>query len=132
MEKTNLVSLYVTKRTVKSKDGKKEWTKFTTPMILLAKGDEEKGLQHFNVDVVIQDEELKGKISKMKGRVKITCVNTEISAPAVWSIRKKKNDEGKEIDVYPAVFIYSAEEIVEAPKPVKQELFEMDEEDTDF
>lgn len=125
------INLYVfIKKNTTEKDGKPQtWTGFRTPMNLVEKGKEEKGIQHFLVDVVFLDKEEKAKVEKMKGRIRVTVNDTEISAPSVYQIRKKKDASGKEKNEYPKVFIEKFIEAVSAPKPVKQSAFTQDEDE---
>lgn len=122
------ICLYVYSKKKTSKDGKKSWIDFHTEMNLVKKGEEEKGAQHLNVDVVFKDKEERAKIEKMTGRIKVTVEDTELSAPTVYAITKKKREDGTEYNSYPKVFINHFIEAVSAPKPVPQNLFTQDEE----
>lgn len=121
------IMLYVVSKKNKSKDGKQEWVSFRTQMNLIVAGEEDKGLQHVWVDVILKDKEEKAKIEKMKGRIKITCNDVELTAPTIYKVKQIQQEDGSYKNQYPKVFINHVLEAVEAPKPVPQSSFTVDE-----
>lgn len=112
-----------------SKDGSKTWISYKAPMLLVKKGEEEKGVQPFMVDVIITDKELRGKLDKIKGRIKITAYADCVSAPSVYSITEKKDENGDIKKHYPTLFIREAIDVVSNPRPARQDAFPADEEE---
>lgn len=112
-----------------SKDGTKTWISYKAVMLLVKKGEEEKGVQPFKVDVVVTDKELRGKLDKIKGRIKITAYADCVSAPSVYSINETKDEKGNIRKHYPTLFIREAIDAVSNPRPARQDAFPADEEE---
>lgn len=128
-EKTRKIinfNIFGEKRT--SKDGTKTWISYKAVMLLVKKDEKEKGVQPFKVDVVITDKELRGKLDKIKGRIKITAYADCVSAPSVYSITEIKDKDGNAKKHYPTLFIREAIDAVSNPRPARQDAFPVDDE----
>ena len=131
MSEKKTISLHVYGRKNQSQDGTKTWVNYRTDVYLIVKGEEEKGKQLKTVDVIITDAELKAKMDKIKGRIKLVVEPTEISVPSIYNITEKEVD-GKIKRNYPKVYVKSAVDVYSNPKPVSQDSFPQDEEEIDF
>lgn len=109
MKQTDIIKILVTSRKRKSKDGKKKWIQFLTPMQLVVKGEESKGKQKRWVTVQFCGEELKKTAEKNITRGDIHVKVSDINYPKIYEITKDEN--GK--DVYPVVKIFGYESFTE-------------------
>lgn len=120
--------VYVLGQKRKSKDGN-EFIAYRTMMKLVVSGEEEKGLQPIWVDVTFTDKANKEAVDKLKGRIAVECLPTEISAPLRYHVKKIPQEDGTTKNQYPRVFIRSFVSIKEAPREVKQSAFATDPEE---
>ena len=125
----NTITLNIFGKKKTSKDGTKSWISYSTEIYLQVKGEEEKGRQLKSIEAVIVDKELKAKLDKMKGRIKLSVMPTDITIPAIWNVREETLPDGKVKKNYPKVFIRAAIDAVLNPKPVHQDSFPVDEEE---
>lgn len=116
----------ITKRNRKSQDGKRKWTEFRTPMMLVEKGKEDEGKKKFWVTVAF-DEDLD---IKELGRGLLTVKVADISFPKVYEI--KTTEDGKK--QYPKVWVNNYKEFSPVEKEVENPFVtdEVETEETTF
>ena len=122
MKQSDLIKIMITKRNRKSKDGKKKWTEFRSPLMLIVKGEEEKGKQKKWLTVRFGDD----VDTKNLSRGYLTVFVRDVSFPKVFEITK--DETGK--DKYPVVWVNSYQEF----RPVEVEVenpFVTDEKETE-
>lgn len=117
MNQTDTIKILVTSRKRKSKDGKKKWTQFLTPMSLVVKGEESKGKQKRWVTVQFCGDEIKKGAERIITRGDIFVKVSDINYPKIYEITKDEN--GKE--VYPIVKVFGfrdfQEKLIEMENP---------------
>lgn len=127
MKQDDLIKIAITKKNRKSKDGKKKWTEFRTPLMLLVKGEEEKGKQEKWLTVVFAEEINTKDLSRGLLTVKVS----DVSFPKVYEITK--TEDGK--DKYPRVYINAYSEFrpveLEVENPFVTDKFETNEQETE-
>ena len=107
MKQNDLIKIQISKLNKKSKDGKKKWTEFRTPMSLVVVGDEEKGKQKKWVTVRF-DESINTK--ELPRRFILTVKVADVSFPKKFEVTK---DEETGKDKYPVVWVNGFKEIRE-------------------
>ncbi len=107
------------------KSKKTDFPSYFTPVMIVVKGEEEKGEQKKGLKVIFSksaDKKLpvdfKGGILEVKG--------TDVNFPYVYEIKKNENDE----DEYPFVYIKDFDEIAPLPALKNTCRFLVDEEET--
>jgi len=117
MNQTDIIKILVTSRKRKSKDGKKKWIQFLTPMHLVVKGEESKGKQKRWVTVQFCGEKVKKGAEDIITRGTIDVKVADINYPKIYEITKDEN--GK--DVYPVVKVFGFsnfdEKLIEMENP---------------
>lgn len=121
MKQNDLIKVSISKLNKKSKDGKKKWIEFRTPMMLVVKGEEEKGKQKKWVTVRF-DESIN---TKELSRGILTLKVADISFPKVYEVTKDEDGKMK----YPVVWINAFKEFREVELEVENP-FITDEKDT--
>lgn len=122
MKQNDLIKIEITKLNKKSKDGKKKWVEFRTPMSLTVKGEEEKGKQKKWVTVKF-DESIN---TKELSRGVLTVKVADISFPKVYEITEDEDGKKK----YPVVWINAFKEFREVEREIENP-FLTDEHDTE-
>lgn len=97
MKQNDLVTLLIKSRVAKSKDGKKKFRSFYTPMKLIVVGEEEKGKQTKHVTVKFTSD----VDSKNITHGKLTCIVKDVGFPRRWEVTTNENGEKE----YPVVWI---------------------------
>lgn len=95
---------------------------FKTKMLLVVKGEEEKGLQEKWVDLKFR-QEVKNRPTKTSILV---CDEYKVDPPSTYQIVKDK-ETGK--DIYPVCWVREIKEIKEVKRKASQDAFIVDEED---
>jgi len=122
MKQSDLIEIMITKRNRQSKDKKQKWVEFRSPLMLIVKGEEEKGKQKRWLTVKFGEDVDPKKLS----RGYLTVVVANVSFPKVYEITK--DEDGK--DKYPVVWVNSYEKF----RPVEVEIenpFVTDEKETE-
>lgn len=120
MKQNDLIKIQITKLNKKSKDGKKKWVEFRTPMNLVVTGEEEKGKQKKWVTVKF-DESIN---TKELSRGILTVKVSDVSFPKKFEITE---EDGK--TKYPVVWINAFKEFREVEREVENP-FITDEDET--
>lgn len=122
MKQNDLIKIEITKLNKKSKDGKKKWVEFRTPMMLVVKGEDEKGKQKKWVTVKF-DESIN---TKELSRGVLTVRVADISFPKTYTITEDEDGKKK----YPVVWINAFKEFREVEREIDNP-FLTDEPDTE-
>lgn len=126
MKQNDLIKVRITALNKKSKDGKRKWVEFRTPMSLVVKGEEEKGTQKKWVTVRF-DESIN---TKELSRGELTVKVADISFPKVFEIKEETAEDGKVTKKYPIVWINAFKEFRAIEKEIDNP-FITDESDTE-
>lgn len=97
MKQNDLVTLIIKSKIAKSKDGKKKFRSFRTPMKLLVAGEEEKGKQIKEVTVKFVSEVDTKNITHGK----LTCYVKDLGFPRKYEITENEKGEKE----YPVVWV---------------------------
>ena len=122
MKQNDLVTLIIKSKTVKSKDGKKKFRTFRTPMNLIVRGEEEKGKQVKEVTVkFVSDVDTKNITNG-----KLTCYVRDLGFPSkYYEVTEDENGE----KVYPTVWIRGYKSFEEVERDIENP-FVSDEKET--
>ena len=123
MKQSDLIKIMITKRNRKSKDGKKKWTEFRSPLMLVVKGEETKGKQKKWLTVRFGEECETKNLTRGYLTVKVA----DVSFPKVFEVTK---DEETGKDKYPVVWINAYKEFREVELEVENP-FITDEKETE-
>lgn len=126
MKQNDLIKILITKRNLKSKDGKKKFSTFRTKMFLLVKGEEEKGKQEKWVTVKFPSDVDTKNLSRGLLTVKVA----DISFPRIYEVTNNKNGEVE----YPTVWVREFKEFHSIEREVENPFItdEVDTEETDI
>ena len=122
MKQNDLISLIIKVSNKKTKDGKKSFKSYRTPMLLLVEGEEDKGKQQKDVTVKFVSE-LDTK--SIVGWVKLKCYVRDIGFPRKYVITTDDNGKTK----YPEVWIRGFESVTPIERDVENP-FVTDEQET--
>lgn len=119
----NEIKLLLKSKKKKSKDGKQQFRTFFTDVMILVKGEEDKGPQKKTITVKFADD------VKTKDLVRglITCDEKDIDLPFKYQILKK--DDGK--DSYPIIYIRAIKNYEERKGKSTIKFITEDEEETE-
>ena len=117
-----MVQLLLMSKQKKTKDGKKKFRTFFTRIMILVKGEEEKGKQLKTITVKFAE----GVDTKDLNRGLLSCSEENIDLPYQWQVRK--DDKGE--DSYPYIYVKKIDAF--EPKQPKSTIeFLFDEEETE-
>lgn len=107
MKQNDIIKIFVTSRKRQSKDGKRKWLQYRTPMMLVVKGEEEHGKVKKWVNLTFCGKDLKtDNITRGYLHVRVS----DINYPKVYEITK---DEETGKDIYPETKIFGYESFTE-------------------
>lgn len=115
MKQNDLIKIQLTRLNKKSKDGKRKWVEFRTPMMLVVKGEEEKGKQKKWVTVSF-DESIN---TKELSRGELTVKVADISFPKIYEITDKEDENGEIKKKYPRVYVNAYKEFREIEREIE-------------
>jgi len=122
MKQSDLIKIMITKRNRQSKDKKQKWVEFRSPLMLIVKGEEEKGKQKRWLTVKFGENCETKNLSRGYLTVKVA----DVSFPKIYEITK--DEDGK--DKYPVVWINAYKEFREVELEVENP-FVTDEKETE-
>lgn len=97
MKQNDLVTIIIKSKMAKSKDGKKKFRTFRTPMNLIVVGEEEKGKQVKEVNVKFTSDVDAKNITHGK----LTCYVKDLGFPRKWEVTENEKGEKE----YPVVWV---------------------------
>ena len=111
MKQNDLVTLIIKSKMIKSKDGKKKFRSFRTPMNLIVVGEEEKGKQVKDVTVKFTSD----VDSKNITYGKLTCYVRDLGFPSKYEVTEDENGN----KVYPTVWIRGFKSFEEVERDIE-------------
>ena len=123
MKQNDLVTLIIKSKMVKSKDGKKKFRSFRTPMNLIVVGEEEKGKQVKEVTVKFTSD----VDSKNITYGKLTCYVRDLGFPSKYEVTEDENG----VKVYPTVWIRGFKSFEEVEREIENPFVTNEQETTE-
>ena len=123
MKQNDLVTLIIKSKMVKSKDGKKKFRSFRTPMNLIVVGEEEKGKQVKEVTVKFTSD----VDSKNITYGKLTCYVRDLGFPSKYEVTEDENG----VKVYPTVWIRGYKSFEEVEREIENPFVTNEQETTE-
>lgn len=101
MKQNDLITIIIKSKMVKSKDGKRKFRSYRTPMNLIVVGEEEKGKQLKEVTVKFTNDVDVKNITNGK----LTAYVRDLGFPRKYEITEEPDDNGEIVKKYPTVWI---------------------------